>query len=300
MAKKIRVTIIDPQNSFCKVVGDLNDPVAAGKEQQRLHDGELCVKGAWADMERVAAMIRRLGDKIDEIDVTLDSHHLLHISHPIWWRNLASDQPPTPFTLLREEKGNIIGSQFINGSMQDVGEFTTYRPSYLKKSLDYLKALANAKRYPHCIWPPHCLIGTVGHAIVAPLADAIFEWEQKNFASANKITKGSNHFVEHFSALQAEVTDPADPSTQLNTDFLDSIIESDEILLCGEASSHCLANTVRDMFKGFKDGNDFIRKAVLLKDGTSPVPGFQNFEDDFLKEMTSKGMRVTTTVDYLK
>lgn len=291
MSKKIRVTIIDPQNSFCKVVD--------AKDQQRLHDGELCVKGAWEDMGRVSKMIDRLGDKIDEIDVTLDSHHLLHISHPIWWRNLATGQQPAPFTILREENNNIIGSIFVNGAMQDVGEFTTYRPSYLKKSIDYLKALKKANRYPHCIWPPHCLIGTVGHAIVAPLADAIFDWETKNFASANKITKGSNHFVEHFSALQAEVVDPSDPSTQLNTDFLDSIAESDEILLCGEASSHCLANTVYDMYKGFKDGNEFIKKAVLLKDGTSPVPGFEKFEEDFIKDMTNKGMRVTTTKDYL-
>ena len=38
--------------------------------------GSLAVPGATADSERIAKMITEHGDEIDEIYVTLDSHHV--------------------------------------------------------------------------------------------------------------------------------------------------------------------------------------------------------------------------------
>jgi hypothetical protein len=66
----------------------------------------------------------------------------------------------------------------------------------------------------------------------------------------------------------------------------------------GEARSHCLANTVLDIANNF--GEENIKKMVLLEDGTSDVPGFENLGEDFVKEMKGRGMRISTTVDYLK
>ena len=278
---KTHLVVIDPQNSFCKVVD--------AQEQQVIHDGELCVPGAWEDMECVAQMISRLGKKLDDIHITLDSHHQLHIAHPIWWKD-SGGTSPVPFTALSEQSGTIQGS--------DGKEYTTYRPSFLKRTLEYLKALSDGKRYPHVIWPPHCLIGTPGHNIVTPLLTVVLQWERDVFGAADIVTKGSNYFVEHFSAVRAEVIDPQDPTTQLNTAFVNTVMEADEILLSGEASSHCLANTVRDMANEFAD-DSFIKKCVLLTDGTSAVPTFENYEQQFIQEMTSRGMKTTTTVDYL-
>lgn len=278
---KTHLVIIDPQSSFCRVVD--------AQEQQKIHDGELCVPGAWDDMERVAQMISRLGNKLDDIHITLDSHHQLHIAHPMWWKDASGATPP-PFTALSEQSGTIKGS--------DGKEYTTYRPSFLKRSIEYLKALSDGKRYPHVIWPPHCLIGTPGHNIVTPVLNYILQWEQDTFGATDIVTKGSNYFVEHFSAVRAEVVDPQDPTTQLNTSFVNTVMEADEILLSGEASSHCLANTVRDMANEFAD-DSFIKKCVLLTDGTSPVPTFEQYEHQFIQEMTSRGMKTTTTVDYL-
>jgi nicotinamidase-related amidase len=76
-------------------------------------------------------------------------------------------------------------------------------------------------------------------------------------------------------------------------------MEGDEILLAGEAGSHCLANTVSDMADSFGD-DSFISKCVLLTDGTSPVPGFDQLQTDFVAKMTKRGMKTITTVDYLK
>ena len=291
MSKKVHLVIIDPQNSFCNVV----DPA----KQQVEHDGELCVSGGWDDMVRVANMVHRLGGRLDDIHVTLDSHHTLHVAHPIWYKD-SKGNPPDPFTLMREENGNIIGSKFdASGNQYDVGEYVCFQPGVHKRTLSMLKTLQTGKRYPHCIWPPHCLIGTPGHNVVAPLMAALIEWEQDNKGAVDFVTKGSNYFVEHFSAVRAEVVDPSDPSTQLNTAFINTLMEADEVVFTGEAGSHCLANTVRDIANEFAADDSFIKKCVLLTDATSPVPGFVKYQDDFISDMTKRGMKISTTVDYL-
>lgn len=303
MPKKIHLVVIDPQNSFCKVVPQ--------DQQQVLHDGELCVTGAWEDMKRTAALVNRLGSKLDDIHITLDSHHLLHVAHPIWYRD-SSGNCPDPFTIMRAENGKIIGSKFdANGQQQDVGEFRCFKPSVLTRpanappgppgTLEYLESLQKAGKYPHCIWPPHCLIGSPGHNVVSPLFDAVFNWERSNYATVDYVTKGSNPYVEHFSAVRAEVVDPSDHTTQLNVEFIGVLEQADEILFAGEALSHCLANTMRDIANSFNDSEDkFLKKCVLLTDATSSVPGFESYGDTFIKEMTARGMKSTTTVDYLK
>lgn len=289
--KKVDLCLIDPQNSFCKVVPQ--------NEQQKLHDGELCVTGAWDDMTRVANLVNRLGRKLNDIHLTLDSHPLLHVAHPIWYRDSNGNHPDI-FTIMREEKGSIIGSKFdANGKQYDVGEFTCFQPSAHKKTLQYLSDLQKAKRYPHCIWPPHCLIGTPGHNVVPQLFDALVNWINVcGNVVVDYVTKGSNPFVEHFSAVRAEVVDPNDPTTQLNSELIGTIMQADEIVFAGEAGSHCLANTIRDIADSFQD-DSFIKKCVLLTDGTSPVPGFEHLQTQFIKDMSARGMKTTTTVDYL-
>jgi len=292
MAKKVHLVVIDPQNSFCKVVDQA--------QQQKLHDGELCVAGAWEDMNRVSALVKRLGKKLEDIHVTLDSHHLLHVAHPIWYRDAKGHQPD-PFTIMREQNGLIIGSKVdASGSLYDVGEYTTFLPSVTKRTIEYLKALAAAKRYPHVIWPPHCLIGTVGAAVVPQLFDALQEWVKlQGDKTIGWVTKGSNPYVEHFSAVRAEVVDPNDvQNTGLNSAFIGTLIEADEVVFAGEAGSHCLANTVRDIANEFAD-DSFIKKCVLLTNGTSPVPGFENYQKTFISDMTARGMKTATCEDYL-
>ncbi|MHA2043407.1 MAG: hypothetical protein ACW99G_01360 [Candidatus Thorarchaeota archaeon] len=290
--KKIHLLIIDPQNSFAKKV-DAND-------QQTLHNGELCVPGAWEDMERLATMIDRIGDKIDDITVTLDSHHQLHIAHPMWWK-LSNGERPGPFTSVREDKGIFVGTQFdASGNPHDVGEMMVSNPGFMEWTMKYIRTLEANQRYPHMIWPEHCLIGTPGHNVVKPLQDSLFKWEKDNLAFYNKVTKGSNYRTEHFSAVQSEVPDEDDATTQPNAAFINTVNDSDIILLAGEASSHCVANTVRDMVAFFGANSDeFIKKVICLTDAMSPVPGFEDKGTEFIDDMKKLGMKTSTTVDYL-
>jgi len=166
-----------------------------------------------------------------------------------------------------------------------------------RRALAYVQALAKHGRYPLCIWPPHCLIGSAGHAVMPDLFAALAEWEQR-FAVVDYVTKGSNIWTEHYSAIQADVPDPADPSTQINTALIQTLMKADIVVVAGEAGSHCLANTVRDLANNFGD-DSLVSKITLLTDATSPVPGFESFQDDFLREMTGRGMKLSTTTDFL-
>jgi nicotinamidase-related amidase len=82
----------------------------------------------------------------------------------------------------------------------------------------------------------------------------------------------------------------------LNTDLIKVLVEADEILITGEALSHCVANTISDIANEF--GDDNVKKFTLLEDTASNVPGFEKLGRDFVTTMVKKGMRVTTTKDW--
>jgi nicotinamidase-related amidase len=264
MSPNVHLLVIDPQMDFC-------DP-----------HGSLCVPGADRDMDRLAALVGRLRNRWTAIHVTLDSHRKVDISHPIWFRDGAG-QHPAPFTTIRAEE-------------LEAGRWLTTLPGARRRTLDYLRALEATGRYPHVIWPYHCLIGDDGHRLWPALSAAIHEWEER-FTMADFVTKGSNPWTEHFSAVQAEVPDPTDPTTQLNTSLVHTLEQADLVVLAGEALSHCLANTVRDIARTFADPK-YVAKLVLLTDASSNVPGFEGYGDSFVRELQALGMRTATTTDF--
>jgi nicotinamidase-related amidase len=269
---KIHLLVIDPQNDFCNP------------------NGSLFVPGADKDIDRLSQMVRRLKGKLDDIHITLDSHRKVDISHPMWWKD-SSGKRPGAFTL-------------ITAADMESGKWDTYMPSFRTRTLAYLKALETRGRYLHTVWPEHCLIGDEGHNVHPLLSSAVHEWEDSRFAQGEFLTKGSNPFTEHFSAVAAEVPDPNDPSTQVNTDFIKTLEGADMILLAGQALSHCVANTVLDIAANFSN-TAYIQKLHLLTDATSEVPNppgmtiFSDFTARFLNDMRTQGMKLTTTTDVL-
>jgi nicotinamidase/pyrazinamidase len=265
MADGVQLLIIDPQVDFC-------DP-----------QGALYVLGAENDMSRLAAMIRRVSQKLDDIHVTLDSHHWIHIAHPIFWQD-SEGRHPAAFT--RISKTDVEREVWI-----------ATKPELRERALEYVRTLAANHRYELTIWPPHCLIGSAGHCVYPGLYAALREWEER-FAFVDYVFKGSNVMTEHYSAVQADVPDPADPSTQLNTRLIEALKTADVIGVAGEALTHCVANTVRDIAANFAD-DGLIPKMVLLTDASSSIPGFEEVASGFLKEMTGRGLRLSTTTEFL-
>ena len=269
---RVELLIIDPQNDFMDTA-----------------DAALPVPGATEDMRRLAGMIDRLGRRLADIHVTLDSHRVIDVGHPGMWRD-ADGNSPAPFT--------VISADDI-----DNGIWVPRNPAFRSRLLSYAQSLEAQGNYPLMVWPEHCLIGTPGHNVQADLMASLMRWERQEFANVDYVTKGTNTFTEHYGALQAEVPDPEDPSTQLNKGFIDMLAQADMIAVAGEALSHCVMSTVNQIADNI--GEEHLRKFYILTDASSPVPkvgdgpDFPAIAASWLKDMGARGMNLTTTDAFL-
>lgn len=275
---RIELLIIDPQKCFCDV-----PPVQETIENKGI--GSLYVPGAAEDMERASDFITRNSSKFDDIHVTIDAHHRHSIFHPNWWRNPNNGDRPGVFT------------QITHKDVLD-GKWVSSIPSLQKWSLEYTAQLEKTNRYQLTIWPIHAEIGTPGMDINAKIKEALSKWEDNN-AVVDYVTKGSNIYTENYSVFKAEVPRADDASTQLNTRLINTLQQADIIPVLGEGLSHCVLSSLRDLVEAFGD-DKYLQKIVLLTDCSSIIPGFEKQTQDFLKEMTSRGMQLSTTDKFLK
>lgn len=252
--------------------------------------GALYVKGADEDAKRLAKFVEKMGDQIDSISATLDSHRLIQIFHTIYWVDNHGNHPK-PFTIINE--GDVTGKS---------PQWKAYNPAWQTRSVQYVQDLAKRGRNPLVIWPNHTLIGHKGHNVYPVVFDAFQAWENKYFGMVDYCVKGSNPFSEMYSIFEADVPDPEDPTTQLNTGLVRKLQQADTIWINGQALSHCVNWSIRDCAREF--GDEHVKKFVLLEDCSSAVsdlPGstmFQDMATNFVKEMKALGMRVAKTTDF--
>jgi nicotinamidase/pyrazinamidase len=232
---KTLLLIVDMQNDFCK------------------SGASLYVNGAENDAAVLADFISGFSDEIDHIILTQDSHQVIDISHPCFWEDSIGNPPP-PFTIIKPE--NIRSGE--------------WRPRYeADKSVAYVGNLEKQGEFPHTIWPEHCIIGSEGAAIISEIMEPVKTWARKgNFFDV--VVKGTNPLTEHFGVLRANIPVDGSPETQLNLPLISKLNLYDHILIAGEAKSHCVANTVKQMI----DIDRLPEKLVLLEDCMSDVEGF--------------------------
>ena len=256
----VTLLIIDPQNDFHP-------------------GGTLAIPTADEDAGRIASFIRNNARHIERIVVTLDSHERAHIAHGIFWVNGAGEHPP-PFTLI---------------SSQDVarGKWRAHDGSKQPAAEEYARKLEETGRFMICIWPEHCIVGSPGHSVRAAILSALDGWAESRMREVLFVWKGQNCMTEMYSALRAEVPVPSDERTLLNVGLLRTLRESSQILVCGQALSHCVNFTVRDLADNYDA--DRLGTIGILRDCTSSVPGFEDAGNSFLADMKMKGMRIVTT-----
>jgi nicotinamidase/pyrazinamidase len=222
--------------------------------------GSLAIPTANEDAIRTAAFIRSHLAEINQLIITLDSHQRLHIAHGIFWTNNDGASPP-PFTV-------IPSSDVASGKWKPRSkELRAY-------ALEYTKALEAGGRFQLCIWPEHCIIGTKGQTIVDPIHEAALEWTKLSRRPIYYVQKGSNCFTEHYSALKADVVLPHDPATSLNQEVVNALKSSKIVAVCGQALSHCVNFTVRDLVNLWPENR--VSDIVVMTDCTSSVPGFES------------------------
>jgi nicotinamidase/pyrazinamidase len=270
----LTLLIIDPQNDFHP-------------------GGSLAIPTADSDAERIATFIRRHVHEIDRIVITLDSHHRTHIAHGLFWVS-ESGARPAPFTPITSDDVARGKWRAADASKQTAAEA-------------YVRSLEERGRFKLCIWPEHCLIGSHGHAVRPAILAAVDEWAEARMREVTFVWKGQNCLTEMYSALRAEVPVPSDERTLLNEGLLRSLKKERRVLVCGQALSHCVNFTVRDLVASYEadagadgigeaaDGADRLASIGILRDGTSVVPGFEDAGATFLADMEAKGVRILTT-----
>ena len=226
--RKNLLLVIDPQNDFC------------------LPDGALYVPGAENDMARLATFVAKNCSAISQIIVSVDTHHVLDISHLYYWRD-SNGGVPAPYTQ-------------ITYKSVEAGEWI---PCFnAEKAKQYLKELEEQGEFPHVIWPEHCIAGSTGAAVTDVLMNEMKNWERKAGKHFTIVEKGLNDSTEMFGVFRANIPDPADKSTMENKPLIEQIARYDTIYIAGEAKSHCVANSIKQLF-GYPD---IMKKLVILEE----------------------------------
>ena len=267
--KRVALLLIDVQNTFCLPEFEL---FVAGRSG----------RGAVEDVERIAELLYRRLDGVTQVIATLDTHSAAQIFHPVFWLD-AEGRHPAPHTVIRVEDVES-GRYRVNPALAPL-----VAP---RKDFDlaewgrrYARQLAEGGKYPLVVWPYHSMLGGIGHALVALVEEAVFFHGVARQSPTRLEIKGRHALTENYSALRPEVglDDRGQPLVPENRELVEHLLGFDEILVAGEARSHCVAWTVADLLAEIRARDEALaRKVILLDDCASAVvvPGVVDFTDD--------------------
>lgn len=217
--------------------------------------GTLFVPGALEDIRRVIEFIYTHAERLTSISCSLDSHYPLQIFHAAWWAD-GDGNPPEPFT--------VITRQAV--------EQGKWRPLFEPEwSVSYVEALQAKSKKELVIWPYHVPVGGVGNSLDPELWSALFWHSIARKAQPTWWIKGGIPGSEHYSVIQPEIDVPDHPQGRRNEALLRAVEEYDEFLVAGEASSHCVLETLADLVEEFRSRPEVLSKIFVLEDCTSPV-----------------------------
>jgi len=251
--EKTALLIIDAQFDFC-------DP-----------KGSLYVPGAEEDARRIAQLIALEGKNIDSIIVTLDTHKVLDIAHPLFWEDLNGNTV-APFTLITAQ------------AVKDGKWIPRFHKEYV---VNYLETLESEGEFKHFIWPEHCLIGSRGNALDETIMSAILAWTHSTGRDYKAISKGLNPLTEHFGIFRAQVPVENAPETELDRNLLNDLAAFDQILIAGEARSHCVATSINQILKY---APELAQKIKILSDCMSDVTNWGHLADAIFEKAGEMGM----------
>lgn len=254
--------VIDPENDFMPDIGTLSVP------------------GAREDIKRLAWFIYNNMDNITKIMGSMDIHSYAQIFHPSWWIDKNGNNPP-PFT-------TITVKDYEEGIWTPVYETTD--------SINYLKGLEAGGKKSLCIWPYHCLENTFGAQIETQLMNMIYFHSVSRKTKPSFIHKGQKARTEMYGIIKAEF-DPGNGAF-LNTVVLKAIEDYDEIFIAGEAKSHCVLESVKQILEHYNTRPEITRKITILEDCTSCIPGCEaDTEKEFVDFKRQYGIQIKASTE---
>ena len=287
---RISLITIDVQNTFCIPGFEL---FVAGKSGN----------GAVEDNQRLVEFIYRNSNVITQITATLDTHTAMQIFHPVFLINEEGEHP-NPYTLVSHEDV-LAGRWRINPQITNsLGIDEGYGQRHL---LHYTRELKERQKYDLAIWPYHAMLGSIGHAMVSSVEEALFFHTITRNSQADVMIKGNNPFTEHYSAIGPEVLDGPEGETisERSEKFLTKLRDFDMVIIAGQAKSHCVAWTIDDLLHDVCSFDEsLVKKVFLLEDCTSPVvvPGADYSEqaDLAFRKFAAAGMNVVRSTDSIQ
>lgn len=246
-----------------------------------IEGGALAVPGSIGDVERITRFIYNNMSGISKIMCSLDTHIAHQIFHPCWWANSAGEHPD-PYTIITYD--DVVA----NNWRPVVGD--------PKDSLEYLKELekVGAGKKQLCIWPYHCIKGTDGFTLENEFAKMVYFHSVARKSVNHMINKGEDPYSEMYGIIKPEFSQ----KNFINTPVLTAIEKYDEIYVVGEAASHCLMESVKQIAEHFKDRPDVTQKITVLEDCTSPITGYEaDTEAAFDNFKSSYGIKFAKSTD---
>lgn len=268
--KRVYLLGIDMQDDFSYPSGSL---YVAGRSGT----------GAMDNAARLSEWIYRNLDKITDITLTMDSHLPWQVFFPN--AHVMSDgTSPAPFTMVSSDdyrSGKYHASPLMAAQLGTDQNWLTRQFTY------YCEELEKTGRFALTLWPHHCLLGSFGHKLSGVVDEARLFHSFARGATNYPEVKGGNPLTEHYSIFKAEVNTTWDGHTlsnvQKNVKLLQKLTqEADYLVIAGEAQSHCVSWSVRDVVDyALSIDPSLTRKIYLLKDCTSPVviPGIVDYTD---------------------
>ena len=141
-------------------------------------------------------------------------------------------------------------------------------------AIEYLKELEKdgLQKKQLCIWPYHCIDGEGGSSLENEFAKIVYFHSLARNTANHMIRKGEDPYSEMYGIIKPEYSQ----NNWMNTPILNAIKNYDEIYVAGEAASHCLMESVKQIAEYFANCPKILKKITILEDCTSPIPGYEN------------------------
>ncbi len=294
--RRVHLLLIDVQKDFCFPEGSL-------------YVGGRSGTGAVDDSQRIAEFIYRNLGAITDITTTMDTHLAYQIFFPQFWQDRAGAAMTAHAVISADQ----IASGEVKPNPAMAKWLCNGNYTWLCKQVEYYcRELEKAGKYQLYLWPPHCLLGSDGHALAGVVQAARLFHAYARTAQSNVEVKGGNPLTENYSVMRPEVLTRFDGGAlaQRNTQFLHTLLASDAVIIGGQAASHCVKSTIDDLLAEIVSVDKALAKKIyLLTDCMSSVAvpdGKGGFLADFtdqaqaaLQRFADAGMNLIKSSDPL-